>query len=251
MPGSTYSQDTLQQEKERAIRTSKFLYNSCVAGFVGGVLLLMSFCSPYWLQSWSATNSPFVNMGIWEVCFFKFRYPKRQFDILMTGCYSVWGSSKDVREIREWLLPTWLMFCQLLMCVCFCISFLSQVVDVCLLLRWPLERVLRFEYHLVHATFIMKITTAVLLFVTVALFGGSCWDRKWLLYPNFNYVSWSYAAACFAMVAHGVASYYMYMEAREARERRSRNMALVMQMYPTPGLEGSLSTWAAHGSQFI
>ncbi len=52
-------------------------------------------------------------------------------------------------------------------------------------------------------------------------------------------------------VAHGVAGWYMYLETRDAIERRDRNMALVMQMYPTPGLEGSLSQWTAHGSQFI
>jgi hypothetical protein len=249
MPGSTYSQDTLQQEKEKAIRTSKALSNSCVAGFVGGVLLLIAFCSPYWLQSWSATNSPFINMGIWEICFFRFRYPKMQKDILFTGCNPIWGNT--YRDMREWILPTWLMFIQFLICVCFLVSFVSQMFDVGLLLRWPLERVLRFEYQLVHGSFISKTLTAVLLFIIVALFGGSCWDRGWLLYPNYNYVSWSYAAACFSMVAHGVSAYFMYLEARDAGERRSRNMALVMQMYPTPGLEGSIATWNAHGSQFI
>ncbi len=33
------------------------------------------------------------------------------------------------------------------------------------------------------------------------------------------------------------------------QERRDKNMALVMQMYPDVGFNGSLSTY--HGSQFI
>ena len=41
--------------------------------FLGGVLLLIGFCSPYWLQSWSDTHSPFINMGLWEYCFYKMR----------------------------------------------------------------------------------------------------------------------------------------------------------------------------------
>jgi len=249
MPGSTYSQDTLAMEKAKATKTSKVLFNSCVAGFVGGVLLLMAFCSPYWLQSWEDTQSPFVSMGIWEACFYRFRYPRNQIDKLFTGCHQIWGT--EYRELREWLLQPWLMLVQFLMCVSFIFSFLSQIFDVGLLLRMPLERVLRFEYRLVFVSFLMKSLTAILLFITVCLFGGSCWDRGWLLYPNYNYVSWSYAAACFSMVAHGVAGWYMYLETRDAIERRDRNMALVMQMYPTPGLEGSLSQWTAHGSQFI
>ena len=35
MPGSTYSQDTLAMEKAKATKTSKVLFNSCVAGFIG------------------------------------------------------------------------------------------------------------------------------------------------------------------------------------------------------------------------
>jgi len=248
MPGSTYSQDTIENEKLAAQRTSKTLFNACVAGFIGGILLLISFCSPYWLQSWGDTASPFLNMGLWEVCFFRFRFPKFQFDRLFTGCHAIWGD--EYRLIREWLRPWWLLLVQFFMALCFAISFISQIFDVCLLLRWPLERILRFEWQVVYASFIMKGLTAVLLFVAICIFGASCWDRGWLLYPNYNYVSWSYGFACFAMIGHGIACYLMYMEGRAARERKDRNMALVMQMYPTPGLfEGSLSMY--HGSQYI
>jgi len=248
MPGSTYSQDTIQNEKLAAQRTSQTLMNACITGFIGGLLLLISFASPYWLQSWGDTNSPFTNMGLWEVCFFRFRFPKFQFDRLFTGCHAVWGT--DYRLIREWLLPWWLMLVQFFMAFSFLISFIGQMFDVCLLLRWPLERILRLEWQIVYVSFILKGLTAVTLFVTVCLFGGSCWDRGWLLYPNYNYVSWSYAFACFSMVAHGGAAFLMFVEGKAAKERKERNMALVMQMYPTPGLfDGSLNTY--HGSQFI
>ena len=100
----------------------------------------------------------------------------------------------------------------------------------------------------------MKAIVSAIIFFCVALFGGMCWDREWLLYPNYNYPSWSYGVAVFAMIANGVAAFFTYMEAMEAKERKERNQNLLMMMYPTAGfgtggLQGSLSTY--HGSQFI
>jgi hypothetical protein len=43
--------------------------------------------------------------------------------------------------------------------------------------------------------------------------------------------------------------YTMYTMTSMLQERRDKNMALVMQMYPDVGFNGSLSTY--HGSQFI
>ena len=99
----------------------------------------------------------------------------------------------------------------------------------------------------------MKAVVTCMIFFCVAMFGGWCWDREWLLYPNYNYPSWSYGVAVFAMIANGVAAFFTYMEAMEAKERKEKNQNLLMMMYPTAGFgggfQGSLSTY--HGSQFI
>jgi len=248
MPGSTYSQDTIENEKAAAQRTSQTLFHACVAGFVGGVLLLIGFCSPYWLQSWSDTHSPFINMGLWEYCFYKMRYPEYQYDKTFTGCYRV--ISQDFRILRDWLTPDWLWCVQTFMTLAFILSFVSQILDAGLILRWPLERILRFEWPLVLATFLMKSMVTGLICLSVIVFASSCWDREWLLYPNYNFLSYSYAMVCFSMLAHGASAFLLFHETRSAKERRDRNLALVMQMYPTPGLfDGSLNTY--HGSQFI
>ena len=63
----------------------------------------MSYASPYWLQSWEDTDSPFKNMGLWEFCFYKFRHPDYQFDKLFHGCHALYGD--EYRLIREKLLP--------------------------------------------------------------------------------------------------------------------------------------------------
>merc|ERR1712080_461558 len=132
--------------------------------------------------------------------------------------------------------------------IAFIISFFSQIIDACLLLRWPMEHILRFEYNLVLLTFTMKCVTSVLLLFCLIIFGSCCWDRGWLLYPNYHYVSWSYAMAGFAMLIHGGAGYLMFLEVQFARDRKEKNQALLMQMYPTAGFDfrgpnGSLSTY--------
>merc|ERR1740128_1462091 len=119
-----------------------------------------------------------------------------------------------------------------------------------MLMKLPLFLWRRFQMEMTVTALIFTVVTVANLFLALVVFGGKCWDRDWLMYPNYNFVSWSYAFACFSMVAHGVSSFFMYVEAKEARERREKNMALVMQMYPTPGLfDGSMHTY--HGSQFI
>lgn len=52
---------------------------------------------------------------------------------------------------------------------------------------------------------------AILLFLAVSIFGGECWRRDWLMYPNFNYLSWSYGLAVIAMFFHGFAAFFVYL----------------------------------------
>ena len=82
---------------------SDVLFYGSIISFISGILLLMSFASPYWLQSWGGTESPFENMGLWEFCFHNFRHPDYQYDTLFDGCHWVWGN--EYRYIREKLLP--------------------------------------------------------------------------------------------------------------------------------------------------
>ena len=130
------------------------LFYGSIASFVSGVLLLMSFASPYWLQSWEDTQSPFKNMGLWEFCFYKFRHPDYQFDHLFHGCHALYGD--EYRLIREKLLPGWLMVVQLFVTLALIASFLGQMVIVCLLLRAPLEWILRFEWYFCGVALVCK-----------------------------------------------------------------------------------------------
>lgn len=94
--------------------------------------------------------------------------------------------------------------------------------------------------------------SAVLLFISVCVFGAECWDRDWLLYPNYNYVSWSYASALFANVAHIAATFFMFIESKAAKERKQTNKTLLMKLKPNlyvnPYAMSSQYSGSFHGS---
>ncbi|TRY72217.1 hypothetical protein TCAL_13077 [Tigriopus californicus] len=193
-----YKEIIRQSEENRGKKDA--LFYAAILTFVAGLLLLMSFASPYWLVSWEDTESPFKNMGLWEFCFFRYHHPDYQFDKLFHGCHALYGD--EYRLIREKLLPGWLMVVQLFVTLAFILSFACQLLFVALLLRYPLEVILRFEYHFCGVVCILNGITALFLFLGVLVFGVGCWDRDWLLYPNYNYVSWSYAFAVISCLVH-------------------------------------------------
>ena len=70
-----------------------------------------------------------------------------------------------------------------------------------------------------------------------------------LLYPNYNYVSWSYAFAVFATLANIIATILMYIDSRNAKERKEKNKALILQMHP-PAFSSTTSSYH-HGLGYI
>lgn len=222
------------KKNSEAHKTSDVLFYGSIIAFLSGLLLLMSFASPYWLQSWATTESPFNNMGLWEFCFQDFRHPDYQFDTLFNGCHWIWG--EYYRLIREKLLPGWLIVVQFFATLALMASYLGQIIIVTLLLRWPLEIILRFEFWFCGLALVLNCCTAVLMFLSVVIFYAECWSRDWLLYPNWNYPSWSYAFACFSVVGHGIAALFLYWDTIKAKERKARNKALIMQMHPQAAL---------------
>lgn len=245
MPLSTYSSDPVYSEKKAALSTSPTLMNAGISSFIGFVFLVMSFSSPYWLQSWADTQSPFKNMGLWEFCFDNYRFPYFQFDKLWHGCHATYGD--EFRLIREWMSPWWLIIVQMFSIVAFVVATIGQLLMVALILRIPLAWILQFEVQLVRGNFLCNCIAAIFLFLCVTIFGGCCWNRDWLMYPNYNYPSWSYGLACFSILIHCWAAYLMFLEGKLAKEKKDQNKALVMQMYPTE--RGSIHTY--HGSQYI
>jgi len=187
--------------------------------------------------------SPFENMGLWEFCFFRFRHPDYQFDHLFDGCHALFGD--EYRLIREKLLPGWLMVVQLLATLALIVSVCAQLLGAVLLLRYPLEIALRFEYHFSGVVAVCYAAAALFMLLCVTVFGFCCWQRDWLLYPNYNYLSWSYVLAVASVPAHGVGAALLAADYRRAKEKKERNKALIKQMHP-PELD--LPQYHHHGA---
>lgn len=127
--------------------------------FTGCIFLVITYSSPYWLASWEDTRfrnprsphyfitinlffrSPFLNLGLWTVCFHLFRHPKVQFDHLYSGCYSVWGDS--LKMIAYWVVPGWMILIQVLATCSLITALTAQLLSISILLRLPLQIVLR------------------------------------------------------------------------------------------------------------
>lgn len=202
-------------------------------------------------------------MGLWEYCFEQFRYPSYQFDKQFDGCHHVF--SQEYYVIREWLLPGWLMVVQGFVTMSLLLSFIAQITIVMILIRWPLAFVLRYEWILSSTAFLCdaiagkrvskkerKIISHTessglnrvlivhlsvsggLLFLAVSIFGGQCWRRDWLMYPNFNHLSWSYGLAVISFMFHTFAACFLYLDARTGYRLRKESRNLVMQMQPNP-----------------
>ncbi|XP_022913653.1 uncharacterized protein [Onthophagus taurus] len=215
-------------DKNEYPKASKHLVNGSILTYIGGMFLIISFCSPYWVQSFEYTNSEFKHMGLWEYCFENFRYPYDQFNKVFTGCYHVF--SEEYFLIREWILPPWLMAVQAFVTMSFLLSFGAQTIMALQLCRWPLDFVLQYEWILSAIDFISCTATTVFMFFAVMVFGCSHTRRDWLMYPNYNYLSWSYGFAVLSFFFHGFAALYLYKEAKLSYELREKSRNLITQM---------------------
>nr|XP_053629885.1 uncharacterized protein LOC128686809 isoform X1 [Cherax quadricarinatus]XP_053629886.1 uncharacterized protein LOC128686809 isoform X1 [Cherax quadricarinatus]XP_053629888.1 uncharacterized protein LOC128686809 isoform X1 [Cherax quadricarinatus]XP_053629889.1 uncharacterized protein LOC128686809 isoform X1 [Cherax quadricarinatus]XP_053629890.1 uncharacterized protein LOC128686809 isoform X1 [Cherax quadricarinatus]XP_053629891.1 uncharacterized protein LOC128686809 isoform X1 [Cherax quad len=211
------------------VRPSSAMVNAGIIAFVATVFFVISFTSPYWLQSYSYTYSSFNNMGLWEFCFNGFRYPKFQYDYKFTGCNYIF--SEEYRIIWSWMLPAWFMAVQTFMTIALLASLTTLVTISLVLVRWPMQIIMRYEWHLTGFCFCCQAITVIGIFFAVLVFGVMCWSRDWLLNPNFNYLSWSYAFAVIAGGIHAFAGFTLLHETFEARERK-RQASNLLHMDP-------------------
>ena len=201
-----------------------------IAGAVSLALLIIAHSSPSWLVSWQDTNSPFTRMGPWQVCFNRFRFPRLQFDVLFHGCHGIW--SYTYHQIREWLMPPWLLATQGLLILCLIFSVLSRVCSVMVTFQTPQTVWLRFGYYFILVNVGLDLVSGLLLLIITIMFAVSCWSRSWLLYPNYNYLSWGWAACLLSSWSHLLSSGLFLGEARREKLRKSENEELLFQLEP-------------------
>lgn len=71
--------------------------------FISGLLHLAAFAGPYWSQSYPSTGNEFKNIGLWDVCFYRYRHWKDDNQKPYTGCFWFW--SPDMIRFRDWIMP--------------------------------------------------------------------------------------------------------------------------------------------------
>ncbi|EDX16387.1 GD24716 [Drosophila simulans] len=143
------SQDTTDSgvEKGDYPRATNGVVFGAIVTFASFFVLMMTFCSPYWIESYEETRASFKNMGLWQYCFKDFVYPKYAFPKQFTGCHNIF--SHEYYVIREYLLPGWLMAVQGFVTMSFIIVFLVLALLSLTIIRLPLKAVLQYEWLLV------------------------------------------------------------------------------------------------------
>lgn len=87
----------------------------------------------------------------------------------------------------------------------------AHICSTMLLVRWPLNFSFRYHWQILSMCCLLNGLKAFCLFLSISIFGGQCWRRDWMLYPNFNYLSWSYAFAVIAMFVGMAATACFYL----------------------------------------
>ncbi|XP_077516870.1 claudin superfamily protein pickel isoform X2 [Amblyomma americanum] len=205
---------------------SGLLLGAGLVAYLATLVLLVSFASPYWLESYEEAHMEFVRLGLWDVCFRNYRHPSYQYDETFDGCH--WVHSYTYQNIRDWLLPGWLMFVQSMMTFALMFALAALVLLSVVLMRY----MLRYEIIFLLGAFILEAITALPVFLSVAVFGGMCFERSWLQYPKYNHLSWAYALAVVAFFFHTLAAIMLLGETFKARERRRRANNLIYNMQP-------------------
>ncbi|XP_014244279.1 uncharacterized protein LOC106663721 [Cimex lectularius] len=211
-------------------RASDAMVFGGILAYIAGMLLLISFASPYWVESYDGTFSNFKHMGLWEYCFERFRFPYYPFNKIFSGCHYIY--SFEFYIIREWLVPGWLMVIQTFVTLAFIASFSSLLIIALVVTRYPLKFILKYEWLLTGIVFMCNAISAVWLFLTVIIFWTQSSRRDWLMYPNFNHLSWSYYFCGVSFVFHTLAAITLYKDARKSWDTREEKRNLVMEMYP-------------------
>ena len=81
--------------------TNFFVASICI--FLSTLCCLSAFASPYWTKRYLDTPQDFQNIGLWELCLYKYRHYKDDLQIPYTGCFWFW--TNEMYRFRDWIIP--------------------------------------------------------------------------------------------------------------------------------------------------
>ncbi|XP_067665561.1 uncharacterized protein [Haliotis asinina] len=194
---------------------------------LGLLFLIISMCTPNWLESLQERRTGFGKLGIWEACFNNYVNEKDSLGKRYNGCHSL--LSFEYRSIYEWLNPTWLLAIQVLMVLTLMIMMVCLIFVIMYFVKCcPANK----EKHYVMFSYILNFTAGAFIGISVIMFGIKAdTDRQWLPHPDSNYLSWSFGfavlSAFFALFA-GMCLLVEWMRLNQEENNRARrqNMSL-------------------------
>lgn len=210
--------------------TNFFAASICM--FISALCCISAFASPYWTKRYLDTPRDFQNIGLWELCLYKFRQYKDDLQIPYTGCFWFW--TNDMYRFRDWIIPrkriefliewikkgfflAWFKWVQAFATLgfIFTIGMMSTIaIGVFSSFRWQwkchaywcLTSFLvgrRSGNESTESPFLVRLVLFEL--AALCIYGASSQDRLWMPRPEFNYLSYSYwlevGALIFALLA--------------------------------------------------
>lgn len=205
--------------------------------------LSISFCSPYWIQTWPNSENKFKNMGLWHVCFHDYMQFKDDSQQLYSECWWVFDNQPKYTKLREWLIPPWFISCQVLTVGCLITQIATVLLTAAIFLHFcPIMNHEYLQTYGVFASGSMMLLVTMVSFVIVMVFGVQSNDRYWMPRPDQNYLSWGFGF----MVINGIFSLFagisLFIEGQNTynallrKEDEYTKAALEMSAYPVQPL---------------
>lgn len=159
----------------------------CACVVISLFFMVISFASPYWVESFEEFKGPFVKLGLWEFCFNDYTFYKDYNGKRWLGCFYIFAD--ESRPIWEWVSPPWFISVQVMVSAALLFIFLSTVCLTLYVFKL-------FPKHLEHAVLIgnggIQALCVVLILISLIVFGHYKEDRRWMPRPDMNLLSWSY-----------------------------------------------------------
>lgn len=172
---------------------------SVVASVASVVCVFIAFVSPTWLinvQDYG--DSPFLNIGLWQACFFEFGDVKHLHDRVYDGCY--WVLEEEMHVIDFMMQRPFYKFVQSFYTITFILSMFSLMYTIAHSFSEDFSKGLLKLSFITHGASALIGGMAVL---TFAVLGDA---RDWMPHWEYNYLHWGFAFSCAGVVLEIVAA---------------------------------------------
>uniref|UniRef100_A0A6B2E6F5 Putative conserved secreted protein n=1 Tax=Phlebotomus kandelakii TaxID=1109342 RepID=A0A6B2E6F5_9DIPT len=194
-------------------KTSRFALAFTALSFL---FVLVAFVSPYWLQHDGVNKSPkFLNLGLWEVCFNKFRDINRWYDVYFKGC--MWVFEEEYYIIHDFLLPSFFVATQFFFTICFTLLLVSLFLTSLFLVASKDDD----RYIMLLLTNgAVQVIGATCGLIAVITFGARGDGRDWMPNWEHNDMGWAFALAVLGVMILFPAGALFLVEARKIKYKR-------------------------------